>query len=235
MAACRIIYPQWWFLARPTLAAQIVVALVAWVVLTPLVLGTNAAVNIVFSILDWQRDTHPLAKLGGRSIQESVLFFFQACIAAPIVEEAIFRGAILAWLIGGRKPLPTPDVPQRLRSWLVVLIALLFTSLSMRDGAIVLSGKEGATIFTLLLIVGLAAVNFSFRTKRRTLGGIYTSAALFAVIHSGIWPSPIPLFLLGLGLGWLAVRTRGILVPIIVHGLFNAVSTVFVLMQPAMN
>jgi membrane protease YdiL (CAAX protease family) len=44
-----------------------------------------------------------------------------------------------------------------------------------------------------------------------------------------VWPSPIPLFVLGLGLGWLAVRTRGILVPAIVHGLFNAVSGVFVL------
>jgi CNT family concentrative nucleoside transporter len=48
---------------------------------------------------------------------------------------------------------------------------------------------------------------------------VYASAALFAVVHSAIWPSPIPLFLLGLGLGWLAVRTRGVLAPAIVHGL----------------
>jgi len=48
-------------------------------------------------------------------------------------------------------------------------------------------------------------------------------------VHSSVWPSPIPLFVLGLGLGWLAMRTRGVFVPVIVHGLFNAVSAVFVL------
>ena len=30
-------------------------------------------------------------------------------------------------------------------------------------------------------------------------------------------------------LGWLAVRTNGVLVPVVVHGLFNAVSVVYVL------
>ena len=37
------------------------------------------------------------------------------------------------------------------------------------------------------------------------------------------------LFVLGLGLGWLAVWTRGLLVPVLVHGLFNGVSVLFVL------
>jgi membrane protease YdiL (CAAX protease family) len=67
------------------------------------------------------------------------------------------------------------------------------------------------------------------RRKRRTAGAVYASAALFAAVHSSVWPSPVPLFALGLGLGYLAVRTRGILVPVIVHGLFNAVSAVYVL------
>jgi membrane protease YdiL (CAAX protease family) len=67
------------------------------------------------------------------------------------------------------------------------------------------------------------------RKGKRHARGIYASAALFALVHAGVWPSPIPLFFLGLGLGWLAVRTRGILVPVIVHGLFNAVSAVYVL------
>ena len=53
------------------------------------------------------------------------------------------------------------------------------------------------------------------------------------MIHSNVWPSPIPLFVLGIGLGWLAVRTNGVLAPVIVHGLFNAVSVVFVLRSAA--
>lgn len=46
------------------------------------------------------------------------------------------------------------------------------------------------------------------------------SALLFAAIHS-TWPSQIPLFVLGLGLGWLAYRTQSLLGPMVVHGLFN--------------
>ncbi len=228
LGTCRVLYPQWWFQARPTLAAQVVVALVAWMALTPLVLGTNALVNVVFALLQWQRDTHPLVKLGGRPLHESVLFVIQACIAAPIIEEAMFRGLILAWVMG-RKAKSSFDVPEHFRPWLVVLIAIAFAAISLRDGVPVFSGQTGATLFILVLAVGLAVVFYLFKTKRRTVGGVYSSAALFAAIHSAIWPSPIPLFLLGLGLGWLAVRTRSLLVPIIVHGLFNAVSTVYVL------
>ena len=36
-------------------------------------------------------------------------------------------------------------------------------------------------------------------------------------------------FVLGLGLGWLAVRTNWLVVPVVVHALFNAVSVAFVL------
>ncbi len=78
-------------------------------------------------------------------------------------------------------------------------------------------------------MVGLAVLWATMRQGKRHIRGVYASAAFFAVIHSAIWPSPIPLFFLGLGLGWLAVRTRGFVAPAIVHGLFNAVSAVFVL------
>ncbi|MBI3704088.1 MAG: CPBP family intramembrane metalloprotease [Rhizobiales bacterium] len=52
---------------------------------------------------------------------------------------------------------------------------------------------------------------------------IYGSAMLFAIIHSA-WPAPIPLFLLGLVLGWLAHRTQSLIGPITLHALFNLVS-----------
>jgi membrane protease YdiL (CAAX protease family) len=92
-----------------------------------------------------------------------------------------------------------------------------------------LNGKPGPVIFAGVLTLGLAVVWFTVRRGKRHVRGVYASAALFALVHSAIWPSPIPLFVLGLGLGWLAVRTRGFLAPAIVHGLFNAVSAVFVL------
>jgi membrane protease YdiL (CAAX protease family) len=87
---------------------------------------------------------------------------------------------------------------------------------------------RGPVLFALGLVAGWLVLRQATR-NRRTVGSVYASASLFAVVHSAVWPSPIPLFILGLGLGWLAVRTRGPLAPAIVHGLFNVVSVLFVL------
>jgi len=55
-------------------------------------------------------------------------------------------------------------------------------------------------------------------------GPVCGSAYLFATFHSPVWPSPIPLFILALGVGWLAYRTRSLVGPILVHGLFNGIA-----------
>ena len=49
------------------------------------------------------------------------------------------------------------------------------------------------------------------------------------MVHASVWPSPVPLFLLGLALGAVAVRTGGVLAGTVLHGLFNAVSLVYLL------
>jgi membrane protease YdiL (CAAX protease family) len=91
------------------------------------------------------------------------------------------------------------------------------------------SKSLAALVFTALLAVGLGVVWRFTRTGARRVRAVYATAALFAMMHASVWPNPVPLFLLALALGWLAVRTNGILVPAIVHGLFNAVSGVMVL------
>jgi membrane protease YdiL (CAAX protease family) len=52
---------------------------------------------------------------------------------------------------------------------------------------------------------------------------IFGSAMFFALAH-GTWPTPLALFFLGLALGWLAFRTQSLVPSMIVHGLFNLVS-----------
>jgi len=52
----------------------------------------------------------------------------------------------------------------------------------------------------------------------------YGNGLLFAALHSSVWPSPIPLFLLGFGLAWLAHRTQSLVAPIVAHALFNGVA-----------
>jgi membrane protease YdiL (CAAX protease family) len=53
---------------------------------------------------------------------------------------------------------------------------------------------------------------------------IYATAFLFAIVHP--WPTPIPLFLFGLLLGWLAYRTQSLVGPMVLHMLFNATSCI---------
>ena len=55
---------------------------------------------------------------------------------------------------------------------------------------------------------------------------IYGTALLFAMFHVSVWPTPIPLFLLALGLGYLAYRTQSVVGPIVMHVLFNTVACI---------
>ncbi len=225
LGACRMLYPDWWFLERPKLSAQILLAIIGWAAITFLVHGLNVLLTILFAVLEWQRDIHPLVKLAGRPFIESALVCLQACVAAPIIEEIVFRGVILSWAIASRNKRATPDIPSNLRPWVIASLGLMYTIALFAVGY----QRIGAIIFSFSLVVGVAVVGIIFRRKKRTACAIYSSAAFFAAVHSSVWPSPIPLFVLGLGLGWLAVRTRSVLVPIIVHALFNAVSAVVLL------
>lgn len=58
---------------------------------------------------------------------------------------------------------------------------------------------------------------------------VLLTAALFAAVHYAQWPTPIPLFVLAVVMGWLRRRTGSLLVPIVVHALFNGCSTLAML------
>lgn len=226
-----IAFPGWRPAANPrAIPARVALAVLVWALLTPAVLAIHAAVNLAFTALDLRLEDHPLSKLSAaRPAVDHVLFFLQAGVAAPLVEEILFRGLLLGWLVGGQSfvdPLlglvpRSRHAPAR-RVWIVLSVAVLLA---------VLLGefRPGPVAFAALLAAGWGVLRLAVRRKRRTHGAVYASAALFAVVHSSVWPTPIPLFALGLGLGWVAVRTRGVLAPALVHGLFNAVSVLFVL------
>ena len=220
----RLLDPNWRFVSRDSIPSQVVLSIVAWAALTAVVHFLNLVVNALFTCLQWPRDGHPLEKLVDQPVLESTLFVFQACVAAPVIEEMIFRGVILVWVLGSRTINSMPDLPTRFRPWFVTLTGVFF--------AIVLK-REPAIIFFSILVLALPLTLSIFRREHRTeVGAIYSSAAVFASVHSEYWPTPISLFVFGLGLGYLAVRTRGVLAPAIVHGLFNAISVVMVLRGP---
>ena len=60
--------------------------------------------------------------------------------------------------------------------------------------------------------------------RRPAMWPIVVSATVFAAMHVGHGPDPIPLFVLAAGLGYLYQRTHRILPCIVVHVLLNAFS-----------
>jgi membrane protease YdiL (CAAX protease family) len=62
---------------------------------------------------------------------------------------------------------------------------------------------------------------------------IVTSALVFAFLHVGHGPAPIPLFFLALGLGCLYQRTHRIWAPLAVHCLLNSSSLLMLWLVPA--
>lgn len=60
---------------------------------------------------------------------------------------------------------------------------------------------------------------------RNAQWSVVGSSMLFALVHMSNWPAPIPLFVLALVLGWLALRTQSLLPSIVLHMLFNLVAT----------
>jgi len=222
-AAARALYPTWKPKPVASTAGRVRLAVVAWLAIAPMVLVFNAIVNAVALMFDVTPDAHVLTKFAGRPLLDQVLFALEACVAAPVREEIVFRGILLSWCVG-RMKLPGAGVAPvtGARPWFVMLAAMAFA-------ALLSDGRAAPVAFAGLLTVGLAVVWRCAHTGARRVRAVYATAALFAVVHTSVWPSPVPLFLLGLGLGWLAVRTNGVLVPVLVHGLFNTVSTVFVL------
>jgi len=216
----RAAYPAWRAAPSPV-AARFAAAIGTWIVLHLIVAAIHFFVAASFTGLDWQPDAHPLEQKfrEGRPALDRILLVVEAGIAAPLLEELLFRGVLLPWLLGKRhRPVVTLGVAAALG------LALSFESVDGRPAL-----RDGPAIFTLVLVAG-AFLHRAVRKKhQRTESAIIASAALFAVVHNPVWPSPIPLFVLGLGLGWLAVRTRGFLAPAIVHGVFNLVSVLFLL------
>jgi membrane protease YdiL (CAAX protease family) len=258
-----------------------------WMLLTPLVLLLNLTVNLLYrSFSELKEEEHPVMRLlrTEPGTLEIVVIVFTAVVAAPVLEELLFRGVLQPWFGGGRK-----------RGWLALAGALAFAVMQRQTkmkaawtgSGLLATMEEGAAIgFVLLLIPGyffarrLGAALADFTITPRQLsdsslplqpdeqimssagemlaipnpqlselasehaepsrreramnqaGAIYATSALFAAAHSFAWPTPISLFVLALGLGFLVYRTQSILGSITLHALFNGLSCFVLLLAP---
>ena len=192
---------------------------IAWLLVTPAVFGLHiGVVALQQRLLHWPPTRHPLEQLLEINLLpvEWLLVVLQAVVLAPIWEELLFRGLLLprlakhAW--GGHAAWAAAAVlagmPLIKQMTLPSLLPLLFALALWIAGALATAGEAGP-----------------YWKWRAILG----SSALFSLLHASAWPAPVPLFPLAVALGWLAYRTRGIIAPIVLHALFNSVSTLLLL------
>jgi membrane protease YdiL (CAAX protease family) len=203
------------------LPAGVAFGTLAWVVATPVVFAVHFAAVYLTEISGGGVQEHPLTQLAtGATAFDRLFFGLVVCLVTPLAEEFLFRGLLVRWAAG-----------RWYRSWLLVGAGGLF---AVTRGA----GEEGGlspapVAFVAVLGVGQYALQrlgrWRGRFPVRMAVSVYATAALFAAAHSRIWPTPIPLFVLGLVLGYLAARTNRITACVVLHGLFNAVSYVYLL------
>jgi membrane protease YdiL (CAAX protease family) len=210
-------------------------------------------------------EQHALAKLLNRQppASVSVLIVLTAMVTAPIREELLFRGLLQPWL-SRRWYSGLIGIGIALAAAFLYRVDKMAPAWKA-SGLAGVAQELLAPVFVLAMIPGFflarrLAVSFVRWRRRRqpayglgadrwplrpqpvqelfaanAAGGIYGASLLFAAAHSNVWPSPVSLFMLALGLGYLRYRTQSLVAPIVVHGLFNGVPCLLLLLQPTLD
>jgi membrane protease YdiL (CAAX protease family) len=188
----------------------------AFLMMTPTVLGISYLANYLIHLLGRKSIEHPLTRLGGPDASPlgCALMILQAMVAAPVLEEFVFRGVIQPWL-----------AKRWWGGWSAIAAAITITLLQAPPD------QEQWMPTAFVLVVGVLGFVYTLPRAdeqwiRRSIIG---TSLLFAMIHTNVWPSPMPLFVLALALGWVAHRTRNLMAPIVLHSLFNGVAAVVLL------
>jgi membrane protease YdiL (CAAX protease family) len=197
-----------------------------WLPATPIILGVNSLAGYFHESLSGSKpDEHPLIKMALARPPWPLLAATVglAVVAAPLIEELLFRGVLQRWLAKS------------------IWHSHLVYALTITAPAVVDDTKNPRVWWTVALVLSILplylAVLYLGRSSPtgKQYQSILVSSILFAAVHVTVWPTPIPLFLLGLCLGYLAFRTQSLVAPVILHALFNAVACLTVLYLPAIE
>jgi membrane protease YdiL (CAAX protease family) len=205
------------------LGRDALLGVVGVVVLTPICFGVFWLVRYLYARwLGEGVEKHLLEVAGQQQLfpGEWVALFFTAMLAAPMWEELTFRGVLQPWLAA-----------RRWGGHAAMLGALVLAVLYRADRLFTASPDTHALLTTaapVLFVLGLVPLYLGVWWCSRTpvAPALFGTALLFACIHTSVWPTPVPLFVLALGLGFLAQRTGSLVGPIVLHSLFNGVSCV---------
>ena len=184
----------------------------AYLLVAPVIFAVMGAASRI-----WPPRAHPLQQMleADASGGIALLAFVSGVVLAPAAEELLFRGVILGGLVrtcSGPGPAPIPPAEP--------VEPVLIEPLSSEMTVLVEDDENPWTAPRAPLV----------EVPRRPpamagwTANVLTSA-LFAALHFAQWPAPIPLFLLSLVLGWLYLRTGGLVAPFALHLTFNGMST----------
>lgn len=214
------------------LEANCCVGYLGFVALSPVVWAINL---IATQWIDPRR--HPIEAILQDALPiEWALVVLEVIVAVPIYEELVFRGVLQGWL----------SRAERSGHFIVAGAVLVVAHFGMLDyladiDNVPFPGWE-PTGFAILLVAAyliacrraFAARAISSEHKAHPYLAVWGASMLFALVH-GAWPSPIPLFVLSLGLGWMAQRTHSLIGPILCHALFNGISCLAILLKTLLD
>jgi membrane protease YdiL (CAAX protease family) len=204
-----------------------------WLGLRAFLLLAPPVYVIQLVLVQWFPSEHPLIELieRQRDVRWLLASGVVAVLAAPLVEEFFFRMLLQGWLekLGTRHPGRMEESPDELRlpgQADPVSIAAMpgvaepspgvgSPGLDANNPYVSPSPDSDGLADDLPDSSGMSAAGVPPRWP------ILFSATLFAAMHWTHGPDPIPLFVLGLGLGYLYRQTHRILPCIVVHLLLN--------------
>lgn len=232
---------------------QVTLGVVAVLFLMPIIFGTQWCAFRLLGPFD-EQFRHPVERMLREQFTgvAAGVAFFTAVVLAPLFEELMFRGIFQSWLIElldrfrshfGSRPVETmgpsecvflpsefehstPDPEFQEES----TPANENESLPARPAGLDPGSREWAPEFW----VADDRVADPPKSKTSTPQlpspisagpAIIVTSLIFASLHAGQWPAPIPIFFLALGLGLVYYRTGSLLAVICMHAVFNASST----------
>jgi membrane protease YdiL (CAAX protease family) len=215
-------------LARRNLAHQILVGAAAFFVVSPFVYTLNA-----LAVLIWKPESHPLEKMVRNELSMGIaeLAVLSAVILAPATEELIFRGVIQRWLSRVLNPQMDDEIVFE------ELSESLETPIHERNVAELETAQESSNELAARPDeVATPAPprpirELAIRLRPLQIQPIVMTSLLFAAVHYPQWPAPLGIFVLSLGLGYVAQQSGSLLAAMVMHSLFNGLGTLLLFMM----
>ena len=226
---------------------QVLIGVTAVMFLLPMVYCCQWLALKILGPFD-EQSRHPVEKMlreqfSGRA---AILAFLTAVVLAPLFEELMFRAIFQSWLVAlldrfrnrvveGLGNAPTtvqtvalPSEPDR-----------PLDSPETSDGFPIHYWAEDSPDESLQPPPEADAGDFEGWEDKTVSAGhkssspspfsvgaaIVSTSLIFASLHAGQWPAPIPIFVLAIGLGVVYQRTGSLIATICMHAVFNGIST----------